>query len=487
MTPRRDASQASIRLTRRGGPDGHLLSTFNKKDNDKTPDPIKREPEPVPEPERERQLSTDAEPMSTPDAESSDSDTPQRPRREETQALGEKLAAATGYSSPAYTLNTRSSTSRNTRNPLKRASSNFMDDEDDPWSLTSSQKTRKRSNQATFAKSKPPSFSSGPNSSARSPATARSKTSSAKSAKGSKKGDSSSDSVSEFRVPLHIDAPSPRKPKRDPTPQFKMPPDFQASSFPTSSIDIQGLSSDSDLTPLSSPSASIAEEMREHGFESKDKRSPSPPRKALCPMCKDEVDPELLKQFQAQPKQRLREQQQFCTSHKREAATKEWEVQGYPEINWDIFEKRLVGYYSNLERLLDLSGQSYYRNILDSAYKAGKSLRLTIEGDGIETISCGYYGTKGSQKMLFAVMERFAVRLRRLANEDSLVAKVGIAGYAQSVLVPELATLLIKEDMGVDTSVAREIMRDSIEIGLRLNPQADDIVHVDEDLEEVSE
>ncbi|KAJ5654431.1 hypothetical protein N7490_001434 [Penicillium lividum] len=477
MTSRRDASQASIGLTRRGGPDGHLLSTFNKKENDKVRDPIKREPEPVPEPERERQLSTDAEPMSTTDAESSDSDTPQRPRREETQALGEKLAAASGYSSPAYTLNTRSSTSRNTRNPLKRTSSNFMDDEDDPWSLQSSQKTRKRSGQATFAKSKPSSFSSGPNSSARSPATAKSKTSSAKSAKGSKNGDTSSDSDLEFKVPLHIDAPSPRKPKRDPTPQFRMPPEIQASSFPTSSIDIQDLSSDSDLTPLSSPSASIAEEMREHGFEAKNKRSPSPPRKALCPMCKDE----------AQPKQRLREQQQFCTSHKREAATKEWEVQGYPEINWDIFEERLVGYFSNLERLLDLSGQSYYRNILDSAYKAGKSLRLTIDGDGIETISCGYYGTKGSQKMLFAVMERFAVRLRRLANEDSLVAKVGIAGYAQSVLVPELATLLIKEDMGVDTSVAREIMRDSIEIGLRLNPQADDIVHVDEDIGEVSE
>jgi hypothetical protein len=78
-------------------------------------------------------------------------------------------------------------------------------------------------------------------------------------------------------------------------------------------------------------------------------------------------------------------------------------------------------------------------------------------------------------------MERFGVRLRRLAKDDALVAKVGVAGYAQSVIVPELATRLIKEDMGVDASVAREIMRESIEIGQKLNPQLDDVVPVEED------
>lgn len=82
---------------------------------------------------------------------------------------------------------------------------------------------------------------------------------------------------------------------------------------------------------------------------------------------------------------------------------------------------------------------------------------------------------------LYAVMERFGVRLRRLAKDDPLVAKMGVVGYAQSVIVPELATRLIGEDMDVHASAAREIMRQSIEIGQKLNPQLDDVVPVDED------
>lgn len=116
-------------------------------------------------------------------------------------------------------------------------------------------------------------------------------------------------------------------------------------------------------------------------------------------MCNAEVDPEILRQFQAQPKQRLREQQRFCASHKQDTATKEWEAQGYPDINWDTFEHRLEGYFPDMDKYLDPEEPSYYRNILESAQKAGKNLRLTLDGDGIEVISCGYYGTKGAQKM----------------------------------------------------------------------------------------
>ncbi|KAJ5636618.1 uncharacterized protein N7484_009931 [Penicillium longicatenatum] len=514
MRPQRDASYASNRLTRTAHLSRHLLSSYNKPDtqDNKLPTPPKPE---IETPRNVREPSIEAEPLSTTDAESSDSDAPQRPKDDtKRQVLGEKLAAGVSNGSSSLGSNC-SSTNRNTsiRKPLGRTSSIMTadDDDDNPYFSLSSQSSYKRARQTGYgSKSKSTSFSSIPTSSARSITTPgktarKSKTGSAQSSTKngkSKKRDSSSESEPEvgFKVPMHIDTPSPRKSKPStnvkkgrPSPEFKMPPVLQPDPFPTSSLGTSSrdaqlnaydLSSDSTLsTPLSSPSSSIMEALQhEAGFESDaDRASPDPPHKALCPMCNAEVDPEILRQFQAQPNQRLREQQRFCTSHKQDTATKEWEAQGYPEINWDTFEQRLEKHFPDMDQYLDPQQPSYYRNILESAQQAGKSLRLTLNDDGIETISCGYYGTKGAQKMLYVVMERFGVRLRRLAKDDALVAKVGVAGYAQSVIVPELATRLIKEDMGVDASVARGIMRESIEIGQKLNPQLDDVVPVEED------
>lgn len=74
--------------------------------------------------------------------------------------------------------------------------------------------------------------------------------------------------------------------------------------------------------------------------------------------------------------------------------------------------------------------------------------------------------------------------MRRLAATDGIVKKAGVAGYAQSVLVPELAVRLVKEDMGVDDEGARQILRDSIDIGQKLNPAMDDVVPVPEQSED---
>jgi hypothetical protein len=81
------------------------------------------------------------------------------------------------------------------------------------------------------------------------------------------------------------------------------------------------------------------------------------------------------------------------------------------------------------------------------------------------------------------VIDRFSLRLRRLAQSDHIVKTAGVAGYAQSVLVPELATRLVKEDFDVSDETARQILRESIEIGERLNPALNDVVPVSDDLE----
>jgi hypothetical protein len=124
-------------------------------------------------------------------------------------------------------------------------------------------------------------------------------------------------------------------------------------------------------------------------------------KQSLCPWCKEPVDPELLLRFQSQPKQRIREQQRFCDSHKQTRAQEEWHDKGYPIIDWDTFDDRIRVHFDDLENILVPDSQSYYRNILDSTLKSGKAknFRLTLEGDGLEMISCGYYGTRGAGKM----------------------------------------------------------------------------------------
>lgn len=74
------------------------------------------------------------------------------------------------------------------------------------------------------------------------------------------------------------------------------------------------------------------------------------------------------------------------------------------------------------------------------------------------------------------IMSRFAGKLRRLATSDKLISSGGVSRYVQAVLIPELAVLLVMDDMRVDEEKAREVLRDSIDIGNLLNEEEDEII-----------
>lgn len=304
---------------------------------------------------------------------------------------------------------------------------------------------------------------------------------------------------SSFQMPREIDMSSPPPSKtraNGKTPEFKNPPALPngiSSDNDPQFADVSDLLSQDDASPLSSPINTPSPPSSAFNFEfSQADEEIMQPKKALCPMCKEEVDPEALMRFEAQPKQRFRDQIGFCESHQTSTAEKEWKSKGYPNIDWDAFDERIRGHYDDLAKLLVPECSSYYRNLLDSAMKSGKAknFRLTLSGDGLEDISCGYYGTRGSGKMLQAVTTHFAPQLRRLAAADHIVKTAGVAGYAQAVLVPELAVRLVKEDMKIDDDQsARQILRDSIGIGEKLNAQLNDVIPVpelDEDKENVA-
>ena len=73
-------------------------------------------------------------------------------------------------------------------------------------------------------------------------------------------------------------------------------------------------------------------------------------------------------------------------------------------------------------------------------------------------------------------MSRFARKLRQLAASDKLISSGGVSGYVQAVLIPELAVLLIKDDMKVDEEKAREVLRESVDIGILLNEEEDEMI-----------
>lgn len=433
--------------------------------------------------------------------------------------------------------------------PQKRAFTESFggdDDGEDMWFL-SSQNTRRTTNRYsrnnTFQKSRK-SSSATPSGSMPSSQQGKKRTGGKGKDKEKKMDDDDDDDDEDagggFKVPMeiHIPSPPPSKKRKSPAParrddetwpdtsQFKFPPAWpndtvsSSSNTATSSRNPQVFDVDADddddnnslSSALSSPLSPVPDfpleltEAEKKHIESEELNTD--PNEPLCPVCNQRVDPDSLRAFMSKPRRRVREQRQFCESHKLASAEVEWKEKSYPAIDWDTFDDRICRHLPEIEKLLVPEASSFYRNILDTAMKSGqaKNFRLTLSGDGLENISCGYYGSRGAGKMYFyfffsfsltpcyyywrlitiflrlhIVSSRFSRHLRRLAAFDHIVKTAGVAGYAQSVLVPELAMRLVKEDMGVSDESARKIMRESITIGEKMNPALNDVVHVPED------
>ena len=223
-----------------------------------------------------------------------------------------------------------------------------------------------------------------------------------------------------FKFPMEIELGSPRA---KPNPKIKPEHDVKhngssktnPAAFTNDAISSSSLAPSSsknewlfetDDSSLSTPPSCCSSDFElelsrvDERLNSLEKPKPKPAR-SMCPVCNEEVDPELLKAFLAKPRRRVRDQLQFCESHQRTTAGKQWQEKGYPNIDWDNFEQRIQGHFADLEKLLVPDSPSYYHNVLVDALKSGKAknFRLSLAGDGLETISCGYYGTRGSTAM----------------------------------------------------------------------------------------
>ncbi|OJD12419.1 hypothetical protein AJ78_06983 [Emergomyces pasteurianus Ep9510] len=234
---------------------------------------------------------------------------------------------------------------------------------------------------------------------------------------------------------------------------------------------------DSSLSPLSSVSSSISLYLSRAEKEHLDSAAPKP-RVIVCPMCDQAVDPRFVDDLRSPKGLSYRKKAQFCRDHRIKAAQHEWAERRYPTIDWENLHKRMEKHYAELDQILTCKKPSFYRNVLESS-RIGKqrgSLRLTVDGDGVEKISTGYYGPWGAKKMMDAIINHFAGKFKHLAPTDGLIKAAGVSGFVQSVMVPELTVLLVKEDMNIEDAAARQVMRDSREIGNLINEQPDDII-----------
>lgn len=290
-------------------------------------------------------------------------------------------------------------------------------------------------------------------------------------------------------------------------------------------------------TPPQSPEPSNAD--REDGdFE---------PAETKCPICQKTVPTATLKSFSnsnRRPQSRLdiHEQQKFCTWHKATDAQSLYTSRGYPRFtpeDWAFLAKtRIPSHFPHLTKIITDDSQSHYRIALNRIAESGDKshLRTFLRDLSIElptasspapaaaaddnprsssssssdhhnsiqkhTALPGYYGPRGLAIFSSAIIRHFSPLLNQLAARDRLVKRIGVAGYVQTVLVPELAMRLVMEDQrrrnemgrgsgaaasggdgdgggnGGKEELARRVLEESVEVGEVVNREEEEEVVV---------
>lgn len=190
---------------------------------------------------------------------------------------------------------------------------------------------------------------------------------------------------------------------------------------------------------------------------------------ARCPMCSQPVDPDELR---ALGTMNMRQQARFCQSHQKKSAMETWELEEYPEIQWENLDSRIAKHYTFINELIN-GKDSHYRTILEEKVKAGKD-RTLLKSEA--NLTPGYYGSRGLTEISESIMRKFTRQLKTRAPVDCLLSARGFAGFVQSVLVPEVTVLLIMEDMTVDVERAREVLTESVGVGELVHEEIKDVV-----------
>jgi len=128
-----------------------------------------------------------------------------------------------------------------------------------------------------------------------------------------------------------------------------------------------------------------------------------------------------------------------------------------------------------MNAVLERRDTSFYRDALQDKVTKSRHSRNAFHKLDISTVP-GYYGPRGAQVIMGHVMARFRTEIKSLAATDNVIPVTGVGAFVQAVLVPELAVMLIKEDMGVGNTRAREIITESASMGTLVHPEEEEEV-----------
>lgn len=181
---------------------------------------------------------------------------------------------------------------------------------------------------------------------------------------------------------------------------------------------------------------------------------------AVCPWCGKPVKAEALKSL-SKGRMNVRMQTRFCRMHQKQTARDDWQLKGYPDIDWDVLPDRLARHHDLLLSIVNGERDSPFRDALAEDIRKGKSRTLRQE----ENLNPGYYGPRGFNLMCDFLVTNFGDLLKDRAVNDVVIAGRGSAAFIQAVLVAELAVELIKEDMSVGLAEARTVFHESKELG----------------------
>lgn len=214
---------------------------------------------------------------------------------------------------------------------------------------------------------------------------------------------------------------------------------------------------------------------------------------ATCDLCGLAVDKLLKEDFEDRYTRGRRPmpfkwQQRFCAHHRRDAARREWRERGYPDIEWAALGRRMRRFDGRLRDVLCDRVESAWKRELKRQLRPDRARGGDgdEEGEGEDVTPrawTGYYGPRGEKAMTEHIVAHLSDDLRERASKDKMVAakgvkgvKGGVSGFVHSVLVPELACLLVAEDLGLAADQARTVVEKSVDIGVLLNPEVEEEV-----------
>ncbi|KAK5738542.1 hypothetical protein LTR17_005878 [Elasticomyces elasticus] len=219
---------------------------------------------------------------------------------------------------------------------------------------------------------------------------------------------------------------------------------------------------------------------------------PSAVRRMECAVCGDTITASQREDFEDRFEHaklwNYKWQQRFCRYHKQTEASQLWVERGYPDIDWIRFESRLkqTRHIEHIQRMISGETSSAFRKQFQKKVKSrAKTLLQAADDENAgKGGSAGYYGPRGEKLMSDHITSSFADELRSHAIRDTLVASAGVSGglsgFIQSVLVPELAVSLIREDLQMQGRYRDpvQVLEESAELGEIMHPEVEDQVRV---------